>query len=105
MLNSHLTFSCLFHSYVTWQLAGTSPFPQMSSNRPQILDLNCCGIVIDDNDEDSAKHSSPISLTEDGIDIDDNDEHPPKQQSPMTLTEDGIDIDDNDEHPLKHQSP
>ena len=88
-----------------WQLAGTSPSPQKSSNRLQILDLNCCGIVIDDNDVHPLKQQSPITLTEEGIDTDDNDLHLLKHPAPITLTEDGIDTDDNDLHLLKQLSP
>ena len=46
------------YSYVIWQLAGT---------KSSILGLNCCGIVIADNELQKQKHPLPISMTEDGM--------------------------------------
>ena len=77
-------------------------FPDEFLNKQYILDLNCDGIVIDYNDKQPCKHSSPITSTDEGIDTYNNDLHAEKHFLPITLTEDGMLIADSDSHLSKH---
>ena len=43
---------------------------QLAGTKSSILGLNCCGIVIADNELHPLKQSSPMTLTDDGIDRD-----------------------------------